>query len=310
MSINTVINPDREIQLERSVSSDSHFPSHPELNRIALKLKIDAEYVLWCVLRHKVTTDGLSGHFTKEAAYTIALESGLGWTRRNFNRIIAAGRDTFWGTDTERLYIRSFKRVYKLLADDNAAAIPSSMFVRIKAHRSALKRRAELYWSWFMARSEQSISRGILTELFGLSADQQRDYERELGSRLLIKSNFCHIDADLYSTRLKYIPTYAYAFIQEKFHNDTIELINVIAYQMPNTYIARESKHGVSPLTFAPKRALSVSRTLYRDTLPCSYNERCYYDFYDQWEQDMNPHAYIRTFYQGSKRIHRQGQYF
>jgi hypothetical protein len=284
--------------------------SHPELNRIALKQKIDAEYMLWCVLRHVVAENGLSGHFTREAAYNVALTSGLNWSRRNFNRIIAAGGGLFWGTDTERIYMRSFKWVYNNLADKQAASVPSSQFVMIQPNKSVVNRRAELYWSWFAARTEQTIARDTITDLFGLSHDQQRAYEAALGSRLLVKTNYCHIDADLYKNNLKNLPPHAYHFIHEKLTDNRVEYVNVIAYQLPNTYIARGLKHGESPLIFAPKRALSVTRRHHGHTTARDYNERCYYDFYDQWEKHMNPKAFVRTWFQGSKRVYRQGQYW
>ena len=285
-------------------------PTHPELNRIALKQQIDAEYLLWCVLRHTVAERGLSSHFDKSDAYETALVNGLSWTRRHFNRILSAGKGTFWGLDSNHIFLRSFERVYNLLADETAAATPSPMFVQIPIVKAALARRSEFYWSWFVSRGEQTIARQTISELFGLSADQQRDYERLLGKRIKINTNYCHIDADLYHNDLKNIPQHAYSFIQEKFNDNRVEYVNVIAYQLPNTFTARELKHGESPLTFAPNRALKASRTLYRHTLACSNNERCYFNFYDEWEKHMNSNAYIRTYYQGKKRIWRSGHFF
>lgn len=281
-----------------------------ELNRIALKLKVDAEYLVWCVLRVHVAEEGLSSHFAKNEAYKLALEAGLNWTRRQFNRILRAGDGLFWGIDRKNIYLRSYRRVYEAVADENAAATPSPLFVRIQVKKSALERRAELYWSWFVGRDELTISRATLAEIFGLSPDQQRSYERELGKRIVIKTNYCHIDYDLYRNQLNSIPDHYYSFIQEKFHDDIVENVHVIAYQLPNTFIASKAHSDESSLVFAPNRALKASRTLYRHTLACSYHERCFYLFYDEWEKHMNPEAYIRTFYQGKKRIWRMGQYF
>lgn len=311
MTNSTITTPLRDLNPVGFHTSDSiTVPTHPELNRIAIKQRIDAEYLLWAVLRHYVAQRNGSSHFTREQAYYIALQHGLNWSRRNFNRVIAAGLDLFWGTDTERIFIRSFKRVYNALADKQASSVPSSQFVLIQPQKSLAARRAELYWSWFAVRGEQSIARDTLTDLFGLSHDQQRAYEKLLGPRMKINSNYCHIDADLYKKDVKNIPEYAYSFIQEKFNDNRIEYVNVIAYQLPNTYIARNSSSGESPCQFAPRRALSVTRRQHWHTGASAYNERCYFDFYDQWEKDMNPRAYIRTYYQGKKRIYRQGQFF
>jgi len=307
----TITTPLRNSTLPSGGISDSHtIPTQPELNRIALKERIDAEYLLWCVLRHVASENGLSSHFDKSDAYNIALEVGLSWTRRQFNRILQAGNGLFWAVGESRLYLRSFKKVYNRLADESAAAIASSRFVVITVHKSAAKRRAELYWSWFAVRGEQTIARATITEIFGLSADQQRDYEALLGKRLIINTNYCHIDADLYQKDLKNIPGHAFNFIQEKFTDNRVECVNVIAYQLPNTFIASKSKHGESPLVFAPNRALKATRTLYRLASACSNNERCFYDFYDQWEKHMNPDAYVRTYFQGTKRVWRSGHFF
>jgi len=292
------------------VISDSNLvPSHPELNRIALKEQIDAEYLLWCVLRHAVAGRGLSSHFEKFDAYNIALEVGLSWTRRQFNRILQQGNYTFWTAGKSRLYLRSFEKVYNLLADTEAAAVASARFVTIHPHKSAAARRAEFYWSWFISRGESTIARATLTTLFNLSQDQQRAYEKLLGKRLKINTNYCHIDADLYKKDLKNIPGHAYSFIQEKFSDNRVEYVNVIAYQLPNTFTARETGHDESSLVFAPNRALKATRTLYRLASACSNNERCYFNFYDEWEKHMNSDAYIRTYYQGKKRIWRSGHF-
>lgn len=284
--------------------------THPELNRTAIKHQKDASYLLWCVLSDAVKVSNLSSHYSKESAYETAKSYGLTYSRRNFNRILNDGNYLFWTIGSHKIYLRSFKKVYNALADDSAAAIASSLFVMIQPQKSAAARRAEFYWSWFAVRGEQTVSRDTLRDLFGLSHDQQRDYEKLLGKRLLVKFNHCHIDADLYKNQLKNIPTYAYSFIQERETVDGIETINVIAYQLPNTYIASKTACGESPLRFAPSRALRVTRTLYRLASADSHHERCYFNFYDEWEKHMNSQAYIRTFYQGRKRIYRQGQYF
>jgi len=310
MVTHTITIPLRNLNTPGLYSRDSLIPTHPELNRIALKQHIDAEYLLWCVLRFTAVKSNSSSHFIKSDAYDAALVNGLSWSRSQFNRILQAGNYLFWTVGESRLYLRSFDKVYNLLADKEAAAIASSRFVLIKPHKSAAARRAELYWSWFISRGESTIARATIADLFGLSADQQRAYEKLLGKRIKINTNYAHIDADLYKNDLKNIPQHAHNFIQEKFNDNRVEYVNVIAYQLPNTYNAREYVHGESPQVFAPNRALRVTRTLYRLARACSYIERCFYDFYDQWEKHMNPDAYIRTYYQGKKRIWRPAHFF
>ena len=283
--------------------------THSELNRLALKHGVDAAYAVWLSLRQAIIDESHSGHFTRESAYQQSMKLGLNFSRRNFNRIILQGRDIFWGTDTERIYMRSFDRVYKLLADDTARLNRNPKTVQITLHKSLALRRAEFYWSWLMARGESTIARETLTDLFNLSPDQQRGYERLLGKRLVINTNYCHINADLYP-ELTDLPAHHFYFLQETLNDGKIEYVNTIAYQLPNTYLARTGKSGESSVASTPKRHLRTSRTLYRLTLACSQQKRCYYDFWDEYERTGTLEDYIRTAYQGKKRIHRQGQYF
>jgi len=294
---------------------DSHLSTHPELNRIALKLKLDAEYCLWLILRHALTRDGLSGRFTRAQAYDYSKQAGLSFTRKHWNRLIESGNGIFWGRDKKYIFIRSFERVYKVLADDDCISVYNPLFIAIEVKKSGLERKAELYWSWFMSRSEQQIARATITDLFGLSADQQRAYEAHLGPRLIIQTNYAHVDFDLYKNQYKNIPTYAYSFIQERFNevDNKLETINVIAYQLPNTFIARPKHSAVSAIAKAAKKAINAVVRLYRHALACGKEWRylrLYYRFYDEWEKKGMPEdAFIRTYYQGKKHIYRSGHF-
>ena len=288
--------------------------THPELNRIVIKQKIDAPYVVWLALRQAVIRDGLSGHFKLSEAYQYGKEAGLFFTRKHWNRIIQAGNGIFWGTDGKRVFLRSFDRVYKLLADDDCISVRNPQFINITLYKSGVARKAELYWSWFASRQEQTISRATITELFALSGDQQRSYESFLGPRLIIHTNYVHVDYDLYKHQMKNIPNYAYSFIQERFTDNKIETINVIAYQLPNTFIASQKHSGVSPVAKAANRAINAITRLYRHTLACGNSWRylrLYFAFYDEWEKKGMPiAAFVRTYFQGKKHIYRLGQLF
>lgn len=283
--------------------------THSELNRLALKGQFDSPYIIWLALRQAIVSDGHSGHFTRENAYHQIMKFGLNFSRRNFNRIVLQGSGLFWGTDTEKIYLRSFDRVYKLLADESAIQNRNPKTVQITLHKSLAKRRAELYWSWFAARNEATIARETITELFNLSADQQRAYEKILDKRLIVHTNYCHINTDLYP-QITNLPSHHFHFLQETFTDNTVSYVNVVAYQLPNTYFARFQKTGESPLVKTPNRQLRCSRTLYRLTDACNQLQRCYYNFWDEYEVSGGLEDYIRTGYQGTKHIYRQGQYF
>lgn len=282
--------------------------THPELNRLALKEKLDTPYIVWVVLRHEISQQNLSGHYTKKDVRKLSASHGLNFTTRHWKRIIKAGENVFWGNSYGHLHIRSLKRVFTRLADDNARLEPQFDYVRIEIHKQSAMRRATLYHSWFMNRGEVTISRATLQDLFGLTPDTQRSYERLLGKNMLVKSNYCHIDADLFKKSPRNLPQHAYTFEHEVFENNKVYTRTEIAYQMPNTFIARSLVSGESPKTSAPRKALQVARTQY-GTTQHSYNKQRYYRHFDLWQENSDSTAYFRTYYQGKKRINRIGHY-
>ena len=147
--------------------------THPELNRIAVKNNIDVPYVVWCVLRQHTSTNNLSGHYNINDARRVCINYGLNYTLRHWSRLWDSGNGLFWGIGQSSIHIRSFKRVYTVLADDNATHVASADFITIQVHKSHIERRSELYWSWFYHRGEVTISRDSISDLFGLSHDQQ-----------------------------------------------------------------------------------------------------------------------------------------
>jgi hypothetical protein len=283
--------------------------THPELNRIALLKGIDAPYLIWCVLRDEQKNNRSSGHYTKYHVKSICKDYGLNYTPRHFKRIFKAGDGLLWGLGDGTLHMRSFKRVYSRLADDTAKNVPSAQFIKIDVHKSSQDRRTELYYSWFVSRGEVTIARETLTEIFGLSADQQRAYEKNLGSKLLKKSNYAHIGLKQWQNKPFKLPDYYYTYKRERFENNTILHELEIVYQLPNTFIASNAHCDVPSSEFAPRRALNVTRMLY-ETTEHSYQPKRYFSHPDQWHPGDGLNTYIRTYYQGKKRIYRIGHYY
>lgn len=283
--------------------------THPELNRLAVKNGIDLPYLIWCVLRDEMRKNNSSGHYTKNDVKNICRDNGLNYTPRHFKRIFNDGDNLFWGLGDGTLHMRSFKRVYSRLADETANNVSSVNFVKIESHKSSQLRRAEFYWSWFVSRGETTIARETISEIFGLSADQQRAYEKILGTRLLKKSNYAHIGLKQWQNKPFKLPSYYYTYTREKFENNTISYEIEIVYQLPNTFIASNSHCDVSSSEIAPRRAKNVVRMQY-GTTEHSYNQKRYYSHPDQWHPDQGLNCYIRTYYQGKKRIYRIGHYF
>lgn len=281
--------------------------THPELNRIALKRSLDLPYVVWLILRHEIRINNHSSHFNTHSARKVCMNFGLNFSLRHWRRIWKSGERIFWGQGYGKIHLRSFKRVYNLLADDTAKNVPSPLFIEIEIYKTSIERRAELYMSWFASRGEITIARATITELFNLSADQQREYETILDGRLLVKSNYCHIDAKKYRNNPIELPPYYNTFVHEKFENDRVSDETTIFYQMPNTYIPSKA-HNANAATFAPRRCIGVSRTLYRHTNSLYQPKRYHLYLSDLSQIDGKP-EYVRTYFQGKKRINRIGHY-
>jgi len=282
--------------------------THPELNRVAVKNSCDAAYIVWCVLRDYAILNSLSSHYITSHARNVCMDMGLTFTIRHWRRIWLQGNNIFWNRSKGKIHLRSFKRVYNRLADNEAGHVPSPSFVNVSIEKSSQKRRATLYWSWFVNRGEVTLSRATITEIFQLSPNQQRNYEKILGDSLLIKTNYVHIDKKLYEKKPRNLPEHSFSFEHETFRNNRVEIKREIAYQMPNTFIARDLCSGESPVTFAPRRALKASRTLYGNT-EHSYTPLRYVKHQDLWKPELGYDTIIRTFYQGTKRINRLGHY-
>lgn len=286
----------------------SAIPTHPELNRIALARRLDTAYLVWAILRHDTAQNHLSSHYTKSAVRNLSKSYGLDFTLRHWRRILKQGDGLFWGIGYGMVHIRSFKRVYFALADDNASLTQNSYFVHIQPHKDTKLRRATLYHSWFMNRGEVTLARDTIAALFNLSHDQQREYERVLGSAMVVRSNYCHIDLETYKKNPKDLPAHTYSFVAEKFENNRVYERHELAFQIPNTYNARPFDNGVSPFKRSPRRALQVTRTLCGNT-PHSHNKQRYVRHIDLYDASMGKAVFVRTYYNRSKLINRIGHY-
>lgn len=282
--------------------------SHPELNRVAIKNSIDSAYLVWLVLRDYTVLNSLSSHFSTQSAHKVCMDLGLNYTLRHWTRIWLQGENIFWNKGNRTIHLRSFKRVYSRLADSEAGHVRSPKFVIIPIEKSSQRRRAIFYWSWFTNRGQVTLSRAVITEIFNISASQQRSYEKLLGKSLLIKTNYVHIDKKLYEQKPRTLPSHTFTFEHETFRDSRVETKRELAYQIPNTFIARELKHGVSPLTFAPRRALKASWTLYSITDQL-YKPLRYVKHSDLWYPEMGYDVVIWTAFNGKKQINRLGHY-
>lgn len=291
------------------------FLIHPELSRIAMRQGLELTFVVWSILMDSVRVEKSSSHFTKESARQIAANQGLKFTLRHWRRIWNQGREIFWRTDNHMVFIRSFRRVASkfkpFISQKDLQVQERPFFVKIALSGGMEDLRANLYWAWFMQFEEKTISRATITDLFGLSPDQQRSYEALLGNRLLIKTNYAHINADSYSENPHGLPEHHFTvkYEREVRFDEDIDSVTAIQYQMPNTFLARQSESGVSPVHFGFNRARKAIRTLVRDTSTLTPQKRTYWLKWSEFEKLGSLDSFIRAYFQGKKRLWLLGQF-
>lgn len=288
---------------------------HPELARLAIREGLELSFVVWSILRNEVVANKHSGHFTKKEAIAIAMNHGLRFTLRHWSRIWAAGNPIFWGSDNNRIFLRSFRRVCWRFAefrqDKDLSALPQAFLIRIQLSGGMEDLRAQLYHAWFLQWEEKTISRATLHDLFGLTPFQQRSMEALLGSRLLVKSNYAHINADSYAENPRALPEHHFEikYEREVRFDEDIDTVTAIQYQLPNTFLARFDEHGESPAIEASNRARKAAGTLFRDTETLNQLKRTYWLKWSDFENLGTLESFVRAYYQGKKRLWISGHY-
>jgi hypothetical protein len=295
----------------------------PELGRIATRQGLELAFVAWSILRDFGVANNLSGHYSKKDFKAILGQYGLTYNRRHMLRLMQAGRGIFWRSNEKKIYLVSFAKVAKHFEQYRKACDYSSqrldLFVQIQCTKSIEAIRSELYFAWFSQFEEKTISRASLQDLFGLSPDQQRSYEAKLGSRILVKSNYAHIDQETYFDTNRQslnpygdtLPSYSFKINYNRETTfGTSEKVTAIQYQLPNTFLARpESGNEFIPVKDAPNRAKSAIAELFGQVTSSKPKQRIYWTKWHQFEVFGNEESYIRAYYQGKKRLWISGHY-
>lgn len=295
----------------------------PELGRVAMRQGLELAFVAWSILRDFAVSNSLSGHYSKRDFKAILGQFGLTYNRRHFLRLLQSGESIFWRIGSRKVYLVSFAKVaghfeqYRKPCD--FAAQRPGLFVQIQCTKSIEAIRSELYFAWFAQFDEKTIARDTLKDLFGLSHDQQRAYEKRLGRRLLVKTNYAHIDKETYQdTNRQSLNSYGdvlpeYSF-EINYERDTTfgaaENVTAIQYQLPNTFLARpESSNKFIPVKDASNRARNASRDLFRPVTSLKPKQRIFFTKWHQFEVFGSLDSYIRAYSQGKKRLWISGHY-
>jgi len=291
------------------------FSIHPELGRIAMRQGLELPFVVWSILRDSARLENLSTHYTKKEAVAIAAKNGLKFTARHWGRIWQRGTKIFWGTDKNHVFLRSFKRVAlrfeEFTNDKDFSSTASDLFIQIQLSDGIESLRAELYYAWFLLHGEKTISRATLSDLFGISPDQQRSYEKLLGNRILVKTNYAHINTDSYKESPRELPEYHFTikYEREVAFDEDVDCISAIQYQLPNTFIACHDNKGASPVRYGSNRARKAMRELCRHTDSLQPKKRTYWLKWSQFEALGSLTSLVRVYFQGKKRLWLTGHY-
>ena len=295
----------------------------PELGRLAMREGLELAFIAWSILRDFAVANSLSGHYTKKDFKRILGTYGLTYNRRHILRLMQSGEGIFWRLGAKKVYLISFAKVskhfeqYRQACDASRRGAP--FFVQIQCTKSIEAIRSELYFAWFAQFQEKTISRDTLKDLFGLSHDQQRAYERKLASRLLVKSNYAHIDKETYHETNRQqvnpygdvLPDYSFEIEYERDVTDgKSEKVTAIQYQLPNTFLARpESGNEFIPVKDAPNRAKNAIVDLFRPVISLKSIQRIYWLKWHQFEVFGTLDSFIRAYFQGKKRLWISGHY-
>jgi len=295
----------------------------PNLARMALRENLELAFVFWAIARQQAIESNLSSHYSKKDFKSLLAQNGLTYNRRHFLRIIQQGTGIFWRIGQAKIYLVSFEKVASYFEQfrkpcDNSFR-DSNLFIQIQLSKSIEAIRAEIYFAWFAQFPEKIISRQTLTDLFGLSATQQRAYEKLLGSRLLVKTNYAHIDAENFAESPQNLPEYHFEIDYEReitrgedIDSDYVgrfERVNAIQYQLPNTFFARPTSGDFIAASEASNRAKRAISKLFRPVSSLNPLKRSYWTKRSQFERLANGDSFLRVAWQGKKSLWIVGHY-
>lgn len=285
----------------------------PQHARLSIKADKASAYVVFCMLRENVKRQDASSHYTKTEVKSLLIS--LGFSARKWTRIFDAGNGIFWNMEYKRLYLRSYAKVTQNLERVTGEKIAWNMrYCReieceVTAQDTSASIGAKLYLAWFMARGEITIARDTLSDIFGLSHDQQRHYESLLDGVLLIKHNYAHIDSAKYADNPQLLPEHTYTFGYERFTDDKVTVHEAIQYQLPNTFVV-SSGNGNRPTTTDASVSLTKAIRASKWHTDSYLHRQCSYSHtWRDFERNKGQAEYIRAYSQGIKKLWLSSQY-
>jgi hypothetical protein len=224
----------------------------PELDRLVLSLSCAAEFRLWIVGRDITRHENGSGIVSKQALRARIRASGVVYTPRHYNRLLAAGNGLFWHLNGSEIYLRSIVKVSRdlvqqadevgLLLEDN---LPGVREVYLDVSGSLEQWEGTMYAGWIASRGytkDLTISRETQAMLFNRDENTIRRWEKNWLENIVTKrENFAQCpDIDHY---FPYLPEHAQAYVARVPWRGQVQEAVRLRWQLPNTYHAAISHH-------------------------------------------------------------------
>lgn len=214
----------------------------PELGRLSIALQLASIFRVWVIARELVRGEQGAGKLKKRHIFEALGSYGLSYTKTHFDRLIKAGMGIFWNSDRKTLYFRSpqFVAVQLIRKAAGSAATstnrPGVRDVYLPVTGSLEQWEAMIYAGWLSYRNNPTISREVLSKLFGRSADTLRRWEENRLSNIVTKRTNYAQCPDHTGELFDYIPDHAQAYLANRRANgQRIEEVRLY-WRIPNTY--------------------------------------------------------------------------
>jgi hypothetical protein len=290
----------------RTDGTTTHFRIDPELGRLAVALHCAAELRLWVVMRQYVRDHGGSGWIAREELVPLLKAQGIGYTARHVRRLLADGEGRFWNVAPQRVYMRSWAHLAagltqeaqhaKLGFSEHNQPGRREMYVPVAGSLEAWE--AQLYAAWLAYRNNPTISRGMLSTLFGRDKTVLRRWEQtQLAGQVTVRHNFAQCPN--HETFFQHIPQHATSYVAwVRWHGRPRQVVRV-RWQLPNSYLvgAIRQHHKKGQAAKVRRRVNKAAETLPVDERRDGWHERLYFDQAATLRQFVRKHPEVEARY-------------
>lgn len=243
------------------------FRADPELARLAVVLHLAAPFRLWVIGRELVRQSDGSGKLAAEELCA-AVRRHVRVSARHLQRLLQTGDGLFWNRQGDTLYLRGAGYVSRqLVARADAVGLgrldtnrPGARDMYLNVGGDLERFEAAIYAAWLAHRSNPTIARSQLTQLFNRDKRTLIRWEKtHLAAVLRKRANYAQCpDA---ATFWDLIPReYATSYTAFTRFKGRVRRVKRIRWQLPNTYQIRGTRqHPKRGQAGKVRRAVNVS---------------------------------------------------